>query len=190
MSKLQKNEITKLNVTQKSRHRIFVGLGWDPNDKVGLLDKAKAIAGRRALHHDLDLSCYIFDAEKNCLEHVYADRHSDESGQVYHSGDNIEGIGGGDDEQISVELKNLPAHIHSIVFVASIKNGHVFSEINSPEIRIGDGYSGRNFLSQDLSEDEGGEKSGFIFVRIYRDENDGWMLHYIGRYISAEERVY
>ncbi len=186
MPDLRKNETAPLNVTQRSRHRVFVGLGWNPHDKPGLLDKAKAIAGRKVLHHDLDLSCYLFDADKGYIGQVCADadRHSDESGQIYHSGDNVEGIGEGDDEQISVELKGLTHKIHSIVFVASVKNGHVFEEINSPEIRIVDGYSGHDFLSQPLNDAEGAHKTDFVFVRIYADKPDTWRLHYIGGYAS------
>ena len=53
-----------LNVTQEGHHRIFVGLGWDPNENVGLKDKALGALGLKDTHHDLDLSCYIYDANK------------------------------------------------------------------------------------------------------------------------------
>ena len=84
-----------LNVTQKSRHRIFVGLGWDPNESPTLKDKVGALIGKREQHHDLDLACYYFNKDGACLGWVGADPEhgSNPSGSIYHSGDSVEGVG-------------------------------------------------------------------------------------------------
>jgi tellurium resistance protein TerZ len=191
MPRLKKNEMTTLNVTQEAQRRVFVGLGWDPNDNVGMIDKIKANFSRKPLHHDLDLSCYVFDVNARFIAQVgaQADKHSDQTGKIYHSGDNVEGVGDGDDEQISVELKDLDPAIHSIVFVASVNDGHSFGDVNSPEIRIADGYSGHNFMAMDLNDTEGAGQSLFIFARIFRDADDVWQLHYIGEYMSGADKT-
>ena len=122
MPSIQKGEKGPLNVTKEARHRVFVGLGWDPNEETGLIDKAKALVKGQELHHDLDLSAYVFDADARMISHICAEsgRHTDQTGKIYHSGDNIEGLGDGDDEQISVELKDLDPLIAHIIFTASI----------------------------------------------------------------------
>lgn len=178
---------TPLNVTQKSKHRIFVGLGWDPNESPTLKDKVGALIGKRDTHHDLDLTCYYYNRDGACLGHVgVAPEHStNPSGSIYHSGDSVEGIGEGDDEQISVELINLPPNIHHLIFKASIKSGHSFNEVAAPEIRLCDGYTERCFTEASL---EDGTKDAYIFVRVYRGDNEGeWLLHDIGAFIASSQ---
>lgn len=179
MPPLQKGLKTPLNVTQEAKHRIFVGLGWDPKVKTGIGDKIGALIGRKEAHHDLDLSCFYFDHNKHCLGVVSAiDKtlYSDPSGTIYHSGDNVEGVGDGDDEQISAELKILPDEIESLIFKASIKSGHTFDEVAAPEIRLCDGYTERCFINAPLDD---GEADAFIFIRVYRD-GGAWAVEHIG----------
>lgn len=174
---------TPLNVTQKSRHRVYVGLGWDPNDSPTLKDKVGALIGGREAHHDLDLACYYFNKDGVCLGFVNADKEhgSNPSGSIYHSGDSVEGVGDGDDEQVSVELKNLPPNVEHLIFKASIKSGHHFGEVAVPEIRLVDGYTDRVFLRKAL--DDGAKHDAYVFVRLYRGSKDGeWMLNEIGAF--------
>ncbi len=187
MPKLSKGQITPLNVTQESRHRIFVGLGWNPNEKTGLLEQAKALVKGTETHHDLDLSAYMFDINQRYIGHVSAEpnRHIDQTGRIYHSGDNVEGIGDGDDEQISVELKDLDPVIHHIVFKASIKSGHTFGQVNAPEIRIVDAYSDYTIFEHDLRCAEAADQSAYVFVQIFRKAEGGWNLHFIDAYPPA-----
>ncbi len=188
MPQLAKNEHAPLNVTQEARHRVFVGLGWDPNEKFGILDEAKALMGGKPVQHDLDLSCYIYDSSKALIEYVTADPElvSDKTGKIYHSGDNKEGLGDGDDEQISVELKDLDPEIQHIVFVTTIKSGHIFGEIAAPEIRIGDGYSDHTFHKKSLKGDEKGKDDNcYVFARLYEGA-DGWMVHNIDEFKSLK----
>lgn len=183
MPNLKQNQHTPLNVTQEARHRVFVGLAWDPNEKYNVIDEAKALMGGKPIHHDLDLSCYIYNAEKTLIQCVSAEaEHAvDKSGKIYHSGDNTEGLGDGDDEQISVELKDLDPAIAHIIFVANIKSGHNFGEVASPEIRLGDGYSDHTLHQADLSDARGKTSSSYIFARLYRGA-DGWAVHNIDEF--------
>jgi stress response protein SCP2 len=188
MARLEKGGCGPLNVTQQAHWRVLAGLGWDPNEKAGMLAKARQMAGGKKTWHDLDLSCFLYDAAGNFLESVTAanENASNSSGHVYHSGDNVEGLGDGDDEEISVELKDLPANIRHVIFVTTIKSGHSFSEVDSPEIRLADAYSGHDFLSVPLRQDESKGKSAFVFARIWR-EGENWMIHNISDFLNAGE---
>lgn len=189
MPQLEKGQRAPLHFTQEAKHRVFVGLGWDPNEKFGFIDEAKALMGGKPVHHDLDLSCYIYDDAHTLLSAITANNASSHDGKIYHSGDNIEGLGEGDDEQISVELKNLDENISHIIFAAHAKSGHTFGEVASPEIRLGDGYSDHTIHTVTLAQENGKDKSCYIFVHIYREGNE-WMVHNIDAFAnvkSAEE---
>lgn len=188
MPKLRKGEHTPLNVTQEAHHRIFVGLGWDPKKKEGLMDKVDALIHGKDTRHDLDLSCFIYNEQKELLDSVAAaqGRYADATGKIYHSGDNVEGFGEGDDEQISVELKNLSPDIHHLLFKVSIKSGHVFRDIQAPEIRLTDAYSNHDFLKVPLNHKEGQNKAAYIFAHIYRNES-AWNLHFVGQYFEKPD---
>ncbi|MBX2833672.1 MAG: tellurium resistance TerZ family protein [Micavibrio sp.] len=188
MPKMEAGQTVPLNVTRESQWRVLCGLGWDPVEGT-IIDKAKAFAQGKSSHHDLDLSCYLYDAQGRCIGEVSAaeGRLTDQTGKIYHSGDNIEGVGDGDDEQISVELKDLDTVIHSIIFVASIKSGHSFDEINSPEVRLADGYSGHNFMYEALNGDNGVGKNRYIFARLFKDALGIWMIDFINTYETAED---
>ena len=185
MTTLAKGHRGPINVTQESQHRVFVGLGWDPKEDAGLLKSVGALVKGKALHHDLDLSCYIFDPNKTLIDSIGVKNKnpSDKTDNIYHSGDNVEGLGDGDDEEISVELKDINPDIAHIVFVAAIKSGHAFDEVESPEIRMVDGYSGRVFLRSALNLQEGTKQSGYVFAELYLDD-DTWTLHYIDEFFD------
>ena len=189
MASLEKSQHAPLNVTREARHRVFVGLGWDPHEKASLMDQARALVGGKKTWHDLDLSCYMYDKNKVLIDTVTAKdgQHIDQSGNIYHSGDNIGGVGDGDDEQISVELKDLDPKICHIVFTVIIKSGHVFQDISAPASRLADGYSEYEFLNMSLHASEGREKSGFVFVHLYRshDEPNAWFVHHVGEFLDA-----
>lgn len=184
---MKKGDHKPINVTQKSKHRIMVGLGWDPAENPSFWDQVKSLFKKKDHHHDLDLAALIFDADKNLIDIVSAEttKAIDASGKIYHSGDNAEGIGEGDDEEISAELIDMPDNIHAIIFTATIQTGHVFEEISDTHIRLADGYTNHNFIHQNMECDSGKEQNTYIFCRLYR-EGDGWMVHYIDEFTSIK----
>jgi len=190
-NKFEKGDRTALNVTQEAHHRIFVGLGWDPKDEEnsGIIGAITDKISGKALHHDLDLSCYLYDANDGLISVVNAEteKGTDRSGKVYHSGDNVEGIGDGDDEQISVELKDIDPSIIHMIFTATIKSGHNFSDIDTPEIRLVDAYSDHTFAQKKIDQIEGQDKSGYVFLAVYYTP-EGWHMHYIDEYFTFKKK--
>lgn len=105
------------------------------------------------------------------------------SGQIWLTGDNRDGSGDGDDEQIVAKLNALPQEIHKIVFVVQIYRGKEkfqnFSGVKNAFIRAVD-YQGKEMARFDLS---GGNAfathRSIIFAELVR-ESGGWKLNAIG----------
>lgn len=162
-------EHAPLFVTKQARHRVLCGLRWDPATEGGVFD--------------LDLSCALFDADGDFIEAVSGPSAIDSSGAVYHSGDDTSGDGHLDDEDISVELLNLPDHVQHIVFLLEVRSNHSFGDIRNPEARIADGMTDNDQILTRL--DGGGDANACVFARIYR-KNGNWMLHHIGAYLRRD----
>ncbi len=187
---LPKGEHGPLNVTQQARHRIQAGLGWDPADKAKLGQKVEQAMGGKKVHHDLDLACFTFDSHNTLVSTVSPEQaqNIDESGKIYHSGDNVEGHGEGDDEQLSVELKDLDPNIHHILFTAKIQTGHDFYDVADPVMRLVDGFGNDMLLETTIDHEEGHDKNVFVFAHIYRS-GESWQLHHVAEYLSSEENA-
>ena len=190
MASLSKGQSKKLNVSKTAKHRLFAGLGWDPAAPPKLIDKVQALAKGVGIHHDLDLSCYLYNKNKALVDVISAnpDHAVDASGRIYHSGDNKEGIGEGDDEEISVELKDLPETLHYLVFTAQISSGQTFEDINNPEIRLADGYTDHNLLTSMIEEPGCTGKNLFVFCCVYRDEIEDWKVLNIKEYLLLDDQ--
>ena len=92
---LQKNQTVSL--TKGGRPvltSVKMGLGWEPAYR----------AGRRAKEIDLDASVIAYDANRKKIDACYFGKLAILNGVVQHSGDNLTGEGGGDDEVITVHL--------------------------------------------------------------------------------------
>lgn len=179
-----KGETVPLNHTRKGRERIIAGLSWDPKaDEAGFLDRLRG----RDQQHDLDISCFLFSEDGRFADFVGAEAQDsmDESGAVYHSGDDMTGSGGGDDEFISAELSRLPDHIHHLAFVVEIRSDHNFSDVDAPTARIADGATNTNLLETPIAADgEGRTASAFVFAVVSRapESETGWVLRHIHTY--------
>lgn len=180
---LEKGGKTPLNHSLKSRQRIIVGLSWDPReDKVGLIGRLT----KSDSQHDLDITCYAYNDAGEFIDFVGAEAQDsmDQSGAIYHSGDDMSGAGEGDDEFISVELANLPPDRQTLVFLVEIRSNHNFSDIEAPFTRLADGMTNTNLLELPIDHEEAADKRAFIMCAIGRDESSetGWSLYNISEY--------
>ena len=124
--------------TMQARHRILAAMNWGERaKKTTIIDH---IVGTNQ-QHDLDLSCFVYDADGNYIDFVgpMAQDSMDQSGAIYHSGDDATGSGDNDDEAISCELARVPDDVAQIIFVVEIRSKHIFADIAKPEFRIADG---------------------------------------------------
>lgn len=177
-----------LPYTTNGLGRIYVGLSWDAReDKVSTIDHLI----KKDSQHDLDLSCYVFDKHKTFIDFVGAEGSEsvDESGKIYHSGDNVSGTGGGDDEIISAELNKLPENYKTLIFMAEVGSRHYFDQVKDPMIRLVDGKT-NNELSKTLMDDDKAVTSAYyVYAAIARDpaSRTGWSVFQINDYPDVSQ---
>ena len=107
-------------------------------------------------------------------------RHS--SGAIVHQGDNLTGAGEGDDEQIQVELQQIPANIEKIDFTVTIYEANErrqnFGQVSNAFVRIVDNATGEELIRYDLEEDFSIE-TAVVVGELYR-HNGEWKFNAIG----------
>lgn len=181
-------QIVPLNVTQEARRRVVVGLSWDPREDSTMSDRLNMMRGINSTTYDLDLSCFAYDDQGHFLFDVDGSVGNtiDDSGKVYHSGDNVDGSGEGDDEQVSVELLDMPIEVHQIVFLVDIGSAHAFEDVFEPTVRIADGMTNNDFINVRLDKNGGKNYTACVFARIVRskDNPDVWNLHHITKFVD------
>lgn len=176
LQKGQKVDLTKGNAGLK---RIVVGLGWDAIEKKGFFSKSKPDI-------DCDASALVCNAEGKLLDKkdiVYFGNLNHKSGSVTHMGDNLTGEGEGDDEQILVELENVPSDYGKIVFVVNVYQAYErkqhFGMIKNAFIRIVDADTRKELCKYNLSESYD-NMTAMIFGEVYR-HNGEWKFSAIGQ---------
>jgi tellurium resistance protein TerD len=156
---------------------VVVGLGWDARTTDGTA-------------FDLDASAIVCDADGKALsdQHfVFFNNKTSPEGAVRHSGDNTTGEGGGDDEQIMVDLSALPAGAGRVVFPVSIygtdTSGQTFGQVRNAFIRVVNSGDNAELARYDLSEDASTE-TAMVFGELYRN-GDEWKFRAVGQGYSA-----
>jgi tellurium resistance protein TerZ len=183
MNKVERGEQAPLLFTQQARGRIIAGLGWDAReDKVGMFGRILKTDSQ----HDLDITAYIYNKDGEFIDFVGAEAQDsmDDSGKIYHSGDDMSGEGDGDDEFISAELMELPGNVHAIVFLVEIRSNHVFADIESPFTRLADGMTNNDLLEIRINHDEAANKNAFVMCSVFKSmaSETGWMVYNISEY--------
>ena len=170
LPKGQKVSLTKGNPGLKN---VVVGLGWDVNqfDTGG--------------DFDLDAAAFLLAGTgkvSRAEDFVFYGNLSHPSGSVVHQGDNLTGIGDGDDEQIKVDLSKVPDNIEKIAFTVTIYEAEQrrqnFGQVNNAFIRIYNEDTGEEMLRYDLGEDFSIETAA-VFGELYKNGSE-WKFNAIG----------
>ncbi len=90
--------------------KVTMGLGWDAVKTGGIFG-----FGARTQAVDLDASCVMFDDSACPLDVIWFRQLKSRDGSIVHTGDNRTGAGDGDDEQINVDLQQVPGRVTSLV---------------------------------------------------------------------------
>ena len=104
-----------------SEPEIFVGLGWDFS---------------RSERFDLDASVTGFDINNEPIEFIYFKNKKGLDGSVIHSGDNLTGIGSGDDEVIHIFLDKVPEKVHYLTVTINSYKRNSLIRAKSAFIRL------------------------------------------------------
>jgi stress response protein SCP2 len=145
--------------------RVAMGLGWDP--------------ARRGRDIDLDASVIVVDARGRKVDAVWFMAKSAYGHAIEHSGDNLTGIGEGDDETITVDLGRLPAEAHALVFTVNSFQGQKFTDVRNAYCRLLDLESGAELVRYDLTESE--RRTGVIMSVLVRS-GATWDMTAIGEF--------
>ena len=117
---LQKGQRISLSKEAPGLKKLMCGLGWDvvKHSGGGLFG-----AFSNTSNCDLDASVICLNQDgkvRNLADVIYFKNLSHKSGAITHLGDNLTGAGDGDDEQILVDLSQLPPEIKQLVFTVNI----------------------------------------------------------------------
>ncbi|MBQ6114858.1 MAG: TerD family protein, partial [Synergistaceae bacterium] len=141
----QKVDLTKNN---PGLSRILVGLGWDVNK----YDGGSAF--------DLDAAAFLLGTNGKVTsdaDFVFYGNLKHNSGAVQHMGDNLTGLGEGDDEQVKIDLSKVPGNIDKITFTVTIYDAETrkqnFGQVSNSFIHIYDEANGKELIRYDLGED-------------------------------------
>jgi len=186
---LEKGQTIKLDKSTNDLTKMTIGLGWKIKSKKGFF--AKLTGGAE---YDLDAIAIALDANDRIQKSgdrqlrgsdvIFFNNLRHDSGAIVHSGDNLVGGSGvQDDEQIVVHLDRLPAYIHRIVFVVTIYEGiqkkQHLGEVEKAFMRAVDG-KGREIARYNLAEDAAySQMCSVIFGELYRKDNV-WKFRAIG----------
>lgn len=191
---LQKGQ--KINLSKESRgglNKVMVGLGWDevPQKRGFFAPKPQDI--------DCDAFAILLGYDGKLLNHanelkqctVFFNNLVWPGGAIRHMGDNLTGAGDGDDEQIFVDLQNVPREIGTIVFAVNIyealnRNQH-FGMIRNAFIRLVDMDTRTEICRFNLSENYTG-MTGLVVGEIYK-KNGAWKFNAIGQPVQEASRL-
>lgn len=158
-------------------NKVMVGLGWDPIKKRGLFSKDIDCDASVFLCHDGKVT----DQRKDIVSFMNL-KHKSKC--VIHSGDNLTGEGEGDDEEIMIDLKNLPPEYDRAIVVVNIYQARQrrqhFGMIQNAFIRIVDLDNNEELLRYDLSGDAYDGQTAMVFGEVYRYK-DKWKFGAIGQ---------
>jgi len=158
--------------------RVTMGLGWDVAKKSGFF----GFGGGAGQPIDLDASCVLFDEANQPVDVVWFRQLKSRDGSIAHTGDNRTGAGDGDDEQIVVDLRTVPASVKSLVFTVNSFTGQDFSRVENAFCRLFDTNSGKEIARYDLSVQ--GSHTAQVMAKVYR-HNGEWKMHAIGENASG-----
>lgn len=170
---LEKGGRVSLDKAAPGLRTVHVGLGWDPRVTDGK-------------DFDLDASAFLLGENGKVTsdqDFIFYNNLQSADGSVRHTGDNLTGVGEGDDEVIMVELPAVPASVHKIAFTVTIHEaqarGQNFGQVANAFIRLVDADNGTEVVRFDLGEDYSTE-TAMVFADLYRHGGE-WRFNAVGQ---------
>lgn len=186
--KLQKGQTLSLKKEAPGLKKVLIGLGWDPAKK-GLFFNNDI---------DVDASVVCLDDQARCQSVVCYKKLQDFGGAIRHYGDNLTGEGVGDDEQVEINLQNIPKKIKKLIIIINIYRAlsrlQSFSKVRNCYITVTDINSNKEILNYQIS----GNFNGKTAIAVAKlecsadDDNSSWRFTAIGegfRVADIEEMV-
>lgn len=167
---LQKNQTVSLVKGGKPLlSQVKMGLGWEP-----------AFRGKDI---DLDASVIAYGPQRNHVDSCYFGKLSIVNGAIKHSGDNLTGEGGGDDEVIVVDLGRLPQDVTGLVFTVNSFSGQKFTEVAKAYCRLIDAATGEELVRFDLTNAEA--QTGVMMAKLIKQFTGEWEMTGMGQFVKS-----
>ncbi|MDF3288338.1 TerD family protein [Streptomyces silvisoli] len=151
---------------------VMIGLGWEARSTTGA-------------DFDLDASALLCSGGRVLGDEyfVFYNNLKSPEGSVEHTGDELVGGSGGDDETILVDLTKVPDRVDKVVFPVSIYDAEVrsqaFGQVRNAYIRVVNQADDRELARYDLTEDASTE-TAMIFGELYRYGGE-WKFRAVGQ---------
>ncbi|MFI7681708.1 TerD family protein [Streptomyces griseoaurantiacus] len=149
--------------------QVKMGLGWEP-----------AFRGKDI---DLDASVIAYGAQREHIDSCYFGKLSILNGAIKHSGDNLTGEGGGDDEVIVVDLGRIPQEVTGLVFTVNSFSGQKFTEVAKAYCRLLDAATGKELVRFDLTGAEA--QTGVMMAKLVRQFSGEWDMTAMGNFVKS-----
>ncbi|MEU4995546.1 TerD family protein [Streptomyces sp. NPDC021622] len=167
---LQKNQTVSLvKGGQPLLSQVKMGLGWEP-----------AFRGKDI---DLDASVIAYGPQRNHVDSCYFGKLSIVNGAIKHSGDNLTGEGGGDDEVIVVDLGRLPQDVTGLVFTVNSFSGQKFTQVAKAYCRLLDAATGEELVRFDLTNAEA--QTGVMMAKLIKQFTGEWEMTAMGDFVKS-----
>ncbi|MEI5523278.1 TerD family protein [Streptomyces brasiliscabiei] len=167
---LQKNQTVSLvKGGRPLLSQVKMGLGWEP--------------AYRGKDIDLDASVIAYGPQRNHIDSCYFGKLSIVNGAIKHSGDNLTGEGGGDDEVIVVDLGRLPQEVTGLVFTVNSFSGQKFTEVAKAYCRLLDAASGEELVRFDLTNAEA--QTGVMMAKLIKQFTGEWEMTAMGDFVKS-----
>ncbi|GAA3106721.1 TerD family protein [Streptomyces echinatus] len=167
---LQKNQTVSLvKGGRPLLSQVRMGLGWEP-----------AFRGKDI---DLDASVIAYGPQRNHIDSCYFGKLTILNGAVKHSGDNLTGEGGGDDEVIVVDLGRLPQDVTGLVFTVNSFSGQKFTEVAKAYCRLVDAATDEELVRFDLTGAQ--PQTGVMMAKLVRQFSGEWDMTAVGEFVKA-----
>ncbi|MER5211679.1 TerD family protein [Streptomyces sp. NPDC002838] len=167
---LQKNQTVSLvKGGRPLLSQVKMGLGWEP--------------AYRGKDIDLDASVIAYGPQRNHIDSCYFGKLSIVNGAIKHSGDNLTGEGGGDDEVIVVDLGRLPQDVTGLVFTVNSFSGQKFTEVAKAYCRLLDAATGEELVRFDLTNAEA--QTGVMMAKLIKQFSGEWEMTAMGDFVKS-----
>ncbi|WP_369175102.1 TerD family protein [Streptomyces sp. R28] len=167
---LQKNQTVSLvKGGRPLLSQVKMGLGWEP--------------AYRGKDIDLDASVIAYGPQRNHIDSCYFGKLQIVQGAIRHSGDNLTGEGGGDDEVITVDLGRLPQEVTGLVFTVNSFSGQKFTEVAKAYCRLIDAATGEELVRFDLTNAEA--QTGVMMAKLIKQFSGEWDMTAMGDFVKS-----
>lgn len=185
---LEKGQRISLSKEAPGLTKLMCGLGWDVKKSAG---GGVFGAFSNTQNCDLDASVLCLDSNdkvNDIANVVYFGNLRHKSGAITHLGDNLTGEGAGDDEQIIVDLPQLPLEIAKLVFTVniyeSVARKQDFGQVQNAFVRIVNMSNNQEIAKYNLSGLQYAGMTGMIMAEVYRHNNE-WKMAAIGNGVKV-----